>query len=245
MNLLQVGLFTTLVASAPVFATTLEFQGKATGENGQELYTEHHQSTGECTGGLFRPGEHQVDYRKPGNDDVFASKRLMFPDSALRPAVTFTQPDFDEKLTIEYPGENRAAIKWRDLSGSQKDYSVTFDQRLVVDSGFDHLIRAEWDKLRDGQQIKFRFLGPTRGEHYGFVAEAVTNTDITADLVVKLRPTGIFLSMLVDPIVLGYNSRGALTDYQGMTNIRKDEDTNHTAHIRYQVTRYPDCPLVP
>ena len=39
MNLLQVGLFTTLVASAPVFATTLEFQGKATGENGQELYT--------------------------------------------------------------------------------------------------------------------------------------------------------------------------------------------------------------
>ncbi len=245
MNLLPVGVLATLLASVPAYAATFEFQGSASGENGQVLYNEHHQMAGECTEGRFRPREHQVEYKQPGSDTVFARKQLEFPASPLRPVVMFSQPDFNEKLTIEYPQQDLAAIEWMTPTGGQENFSVTFDQKLVVDSGFDHLVRADWRKLRAGERVEFRFLGPTRGEHFGFVAEPVSDSEINADLIVRLRPTSVFLRMLVDPIVLGYNDQGALTDYRGLTNIRKNADSNHTAHIRYQVSQYPDCPLVP
>ncbi len=67
-----------------------------------------------------------------------------------------------------------------------------------------------------------------------------------ADLTVQIRPpTSLLLRVLVDPIVLGgYSSDGALTDYLGgLTNIRQDAESNHIAHIRYQVSRLPDCEL--
>lgn len=245
MKLLQVCTLTAAFVAMPVAAVTFEFQGSATGDNGQVLYTEHHQVAGVCTDGHFRPADHQVDYRHPDGGTGFAQKHLIFKASPLRPAVTFSQPEFDEKMTIRYPDPDRAAIEWLMPSGDQKSFSVTFDQKLVVDSGFDHLIRAEWRRLKAGEPVDFRFLGPTRGEHYGFVAEPVSNSDINADLVVRLRPTSMLLRLLVEPIVLGYNNRGALTDYVGLTNIRQNADNNYTAHIRYQVTGYPDCPLLP
>ncbi len=59
----------------------------------------------------------------------------------------------------------------------------------------------------------------------------------------QIRPTSLVLRFLVDPTVLGYSSDGALTDYLGLTNIRQDAESNHIAHIRYQVARLPDCEL--
>ena len=246
MNMRQIGILAAAwLAAAPVAATTVEFQGSATDESGQLLYKEHHRMDGECTDGRFQPREHNVEYQLPDDGAVFARKRLTFPNSPLRPILAFSQLDFDESLTIDYPKQDRAAIEWLTPSGGQENFSVKFDQRLVVDSGFDHLIRAEWPTLMAGERIEFRFLAPTRGEHYGFVVEPISDKDIEADLVVRLRPTSVFLRLLVDPIVLGYNSRGALTDYRGLTNIRRNADDNHSAHIRYQPKRYPDCPLVP
>jgi hypothetical protein len=51
------------------------------------------------------------------------------------------------------------------------------------------------------------------------------------------------MRFLVDPIVLGYDADGLLTDYLGLTNIRKDKDTNYTAHIRYAIEAIPECEL--
>jgi hypothetical protein len=77
------------------------------------------------------------------------------------------------------------------------------------------------------------------------VLERVENEQIDADHVVQIRPTGMVLRFLVDPIVLGYNNAGALSDYLGLTNIRKNQDENYTAHIRYSVQTSPDCELTP
>ena len=237
------GSLATWLITAPVSAATFVFEGTATGDNGNTLYTEHHAIAGECQAGVFRPEEHQAEYRKPGTEAAFAEKHLSFPESVLTPVVDFSQPDFNERMSITYPRPDRVAIEWRTPFGGREQFSVDKANRLVVDSGFDHLIRREWQALNRGDSVNFRFLGPTRGEHYGFVAEPVTNREIDAHLVVKLRPTSMLLRVLVDPIVLGYNREGALTDYLGLTNIRRNEDSNYTAHIRYNVTQYPPCAL--
>ncbi|WP_309043452.1 hypothetical protein [Marinobacter sediminicola] len=53
------------------------------------------------------------------------------------------------------------------------------------------------------------------------------------------------LKFLVDSIVLGYDSKGALTAYSGLTNVRENADQNYTATIHYAVSNYPECDLTP
>lgn len=232
-----------LAAVAPPAAgAVFEFTGTAK-QDGNVLYQEDHRVEGTCSEGVFAPVDHQVSYRNPESGDVFASKSLSYNNSAFRPQVEFRQPSFGEALTVTYPQEQALNIVWQEPAGDTREFTVPFDQRLVVDSGFDYFVRANWEQIQQGESVEFRFLAPTRGEHYGFVLEPATSVKVDADLTVQIRPTSLLLRVLVDPIVLGYSSEGALTDYLGLTNIRQDAESNHIAHIRYQVARLPDCEL--
>ena len=234
-----------LAAPAAALGSLFEFNGTAKDDNGTLLYQELHQVQGHCTEGVFEPVSHSVRYRDNQREDAFASKALSYENATLRPTVEFSQPDYDEQLEIVYPDLTQLRIEWRNPSGKTESHNVSFDERLVVDAGFDNLVRANWEKVSQGESVAFRFLAPTRGEHYGFVLEPTANDQINADITLRIRPTSLVLRLLVDPIVLGYNREGALTDYLGLTNIRKNSDENYTAHIRYDVTNYPDCELTP
>lgn len=232
-----------LVASSPsVAGDVFEFTGTAK-QDGNLLYQEEHRVEGTCSEGVFAPVDHQVSYRNPESEDEFASKTLSYNNSVFRPQVEFRQPRFGEALTITYPREQALNIVWQDPAGDTREFTVPLDQRLVVDSGFDYFVRANWERIQQGESVEFRFLAPTRGDHYGFVLEPATSVKVDADVTVQIRPTSLVLRFLVDPIVLGYSSDGALTDYLGLTNIRQDAESNYIAHIRYQVVRLPDCEL--
>jgi len=86
-------------------------------------------------------------------------------------------------------------------------------------------------------------VAPTRGDYYGFVLEPTGDSRIDAEHLVRIRPSSTLMRFLVDPILLGYNDAGLLTDYLGLTNIRKNEDNNYTAHIRYTIQAMPECEL--
>lgn len=232
-----------LAAVAPPAAgAVFEFTGTAK-QDGNVLYQEDHRVEGTCSEGVFAPVDHQVSYRNPESGDEFASKSLSYNNSAFRPQVEFRQPSFGEALTVTSPQEQALNIVWQEPAGDTREFTVPFDQRLVVDSGFDYFVRANWEQIQQGESVEFRFLAPTRGEHYGFVLEPATSVKVNAEVTVQIRPTSLVLRFLVDPIVLGYSSDGALTDYLGLTNIRQDAESNHIAHIRYQVSRLPDCEL--
>lgn len=224
---------------------TFEFAGEARAKNGGVLYTEHHKVEGECTQGRFRPLDHRVEYREPDGNDSFADKVLRYERSPLQPEVTFSQPRFDESLQISYPGNDLIEVDWQTPDGETRAFNVPLQGRAVVDAGFDNLVRQNWSMLQQGRSVEFRFLGPTRGELYGFIVEPSDHPDLDAYLEVAIRPTSTLLRFLVDPIQLGYNSQGALTHYLGLTNIRKNPDTNYQAHIRYDIASYPECELTP
>lgn len=233
------------LAALPVQAVDMEFIGTAKTENGDILYQEKHRVSGSCQEGVFRPQGHQIGYHRPEAAETFASKSLTYPDSVIRPTVEFLQPDFSESLSIQYPSPDTLTIEWQEPDGGLKSYDVGYNQDVVVDGGFDTLVRQHWGALTNGESVAFRFLAPTRGAHYAFILEPAESTRVVSDHVLQIRPTGMVLRFLVEPIILGYNSGGALTDYYGLTNIRKNLDTNHTAHIRYAVAKYPDCALTP
>ncbi|WP_323133367.1 hypothetical protein [Marinobacter sp. F3R08] len=231
----------TLQASAQEF----RFTGMASTKDGTGIYEEHHQVDGTCTGGVFRPQQHRVAYYKPGEEASFAYKTLDYSASVLRPGVDFIQPTFAEQMQVNYPEPETLLIEWQTPQGDSKRFEVAYPPDTVVDSGFDNFVRQNWQSVVAGESVEFRFLGPTRGEHYGFVLERAENSRLNADHIVQIRPTGMVLRFLVEPIVLGYSDSGALSDYLGLTNIRKNRDENHTAHIRYSVDTYPNCELTP
>lgn len=234
-----------MAVSLPAMAQGYRFTGTAATEDGSVIYQERHLIDGTCEDGVFRPQQHQVAYHRPDTDEAFARKALVYDASVLRPTVNFVQPTFDEKMEITYPEPETLVINWQTPRGDSKQFEVEYPTNTVVDSGFDNFVRRNWQSVVAGESVEFRFLGPTRGEHYGFVLEPVENDRVDADHVVQIRPTGMVLRFLVDPIVLGYNNAGALSDYLGLTNIRKNQDENFTAHIRYLVDTYPDCELTP
>lgn len=247
----------TLALTGPAHATpgdVFRFTGEAR-EDGRELYRELHEVTGECLTGQWQPRFHQVTYVRPDSDEPFASKELDYTPGLLTPAVTFHQPDFAEKLLVRpgNGGENSTAgstpdevtIDWQPARGATQQFRVALEDSVVIDAGFDHLVRQNWAAITRDQPVRFRFLGPTRGEHYGFALKPAQPDIPRAEHVVSIEPTGLVTRLLVSPILLGYDGSGFLTDYVGLTNVRKNADTNYTAHIRYTHNGLPDCPLVP
>lgn len=235
-------------ASLPPAAFASESQFTFTGqasENGTPVYEEYHAVSGDCREGRWRPLTHTVDYRKPGETSPFATKTLDYQYSPLRPNMDFQQPDFEEVIEITRADEEALSILWQTPSGDTEQFRTDFDDAVVIDAGFDNLVRRHWDNVTADKSVDFRFLAPTRGKHYAFIMEPVS-TDLTdAAHTVTIRPSGMVLRFLVDPIILGYDESGALTDYIGLSNIRKNDDGNYTVHIRYEVNERPDCELTP
>lgn len=252
----QTALLTTLTligvlpstASAQSDDTSLwEFTGKAFDINDDDvlLYEERHQIEGQCVNNTWQPLSHQVKYFRQGEESAFASKTLSYTESPLRPSFDFRQSEFDERMVVANREDRRLEIIWNTNKGKKKTFETPVDQDVVADAGFDNFVRRNWPEIQDGQSVDFRFLAPTRGEHYAFVLEQTSDSRVSGDVAVVIRPSGLVTRFLVDPIILGYSTDGALTDYVGLTNVRESDDQNYTAHIRYQTETAVDCRLTP
>ncbi|GGE73112.1 hypothetical protein GCM10011533_26890 [Streptosporangium jomthongense] len=231
----------------PALAGVFQFSGVAESSNGKELYEEQHTVEGSCTNGVFEPLEHRVVYVRRSGDGTtsFAQKRLDYSTSAIRPVVDYRQPDFGETLDVTYPDAGSASVVWQPPSGDIERSRIDVSDNLVVDAGFDNLVRRNWNRVTGGESIRFRFLAPTRGTDYAFILEPAQPSSLNAEHLVQIRPDNLVLGLLVDPIILGYNRQGALTVYSGLTNVRENVSQNHTATIRYAVSNYPECDLTP
>ena len=248
MNRSSMCLLTAAIALAtPVSADVFKFTGSAESLDGKALYEEQHTIEGSCDTGVFQPIEHRVIYirQADGGNETFAEKKLDYSQSNIRPTVNYQQPDFQESLEISYVDSGSVNVVWQQPNGDKKRSSVDISDNLVVDAGFDNLVRRNWNKVVSGESVSFRFLAPTRGTDYAFILEPAQSQTVEADHVVQIRPDSILLKFLVDPIILGYNNKGALTAYSGLANVRENADQNYTATIRYAVSTYPECELTP
>jgi hypothetical protein len=233
-----------LALPASALAADIRFVGTAKPvDGGDTLYQETHEVSGTCEQGHFKPESHSVRYSRAGEEN-FATKTLSYAQSALRPSVEFKQPDFSEVVEINNQNDQTLEVIWQAPSGSKDTSTLTVKPLLVADSGFDNLVRQNWTRLvKDGKSVEFDMVAPTRGDYYGFTLEPTTDSRIDAEHLVRIRPSSTLMRFLVDPILLGYNADGLLTEYLGLTNIRKNKDSNHTAHIRYTIEATPDCEL--
>ncbi|WP_328189949.1 hypothetical protein [Marinobacter sp. OP 3.4] len=242
------GILAAMIATTDSLAAEdpgLVFRGVATAPNSDRvIYQEFHEVSGTCTDGWWQPDRQDVRYVRPDDDKAFATKVLTYPNSLQTPDVDFRQPSFGERLGI-VRRDDILAIDWSIEGEDGGDWTLNPGPDLVIDAGFDHFIRANWTTLTSGDSVAFRFLAPTRGEAYDFVVEPAPEAINGADHSFRIRPEGLIMRLAVDPIRLGYGDDGLLTHYQGLGNIRRNQDENYQVSIEYQATARPGCALLP
>lgn len=224
------------------------FVGDATkldaGPDSALLYREEHTVSGYCGPSAWVPVTDDVRYLEPGSDTPFATKQVDYTDSVIRPDFDFRQPRFNTRMVVTKQGNSQVTIKYSQGSDN-KTFTTSIDPSVVIDAGFDNLVRRHWSAVTRDKTVDFQFLAPTRGEHYAFVLEKASEPRVKADITLRIKPTGMLTRFLVDPITLGYSNQGELTDYYGLTNIMNGADSNYLAHIRYRTLQKPGCPLIP
>lgn len=222
-----------------------EFTGTATDMDKQSvIYTENHRVTGSCAKNVFQPLNREVIYRRADKAETgLATKTLRYDQSPQRPSYTFDQPDVGEKISVQNQQDIQLLIKADMGENDKKTFELALNDQVVVDAGFLSLIRQNWQTLQAGNEVPFEFLSPTRGTTYDFVGEPVKDDRIEAALTIKIRPAGMFLNWIVDPVLLGFDAEGQLTDYIGLSNIRKNSESNYVVHLKYQSAALP-CELI-
>lgn len=173
--------------------------------SGRLLYREHHQCNAQQT--LC-----SVDYI----DDqgaVFASKSVDYSESLSAPSLEFR--------------DHRLAVHVRVGSTPEPD--------LVIDAGFDHFVRANWDDLQAAERIKFRFLPAGRDAALNMVAQRAVRTNCAAtDLCLKIAIDSRLFGLFVPPILLTYDRPSRrLMRFRGLSNITDAQGDSLNVDIEY------------
>ncbi len=235
-----------LVLAGAVTAAAAEqqvrFQGTAESlDSGVTVYTEHHRQSGECRDGFWTPRTHEVTYRNP-EGEIIAEKTIDYGETPARPSFTLEDKRFGERMEVRNPDDNHVRILYRTSSGDTSRYRPRVPDNGVIDAGFEVMVRQNWETLvEDGNSVEIEFLAPTRGKFYAFEAEPAEMAKLDGEHVFRISVAGWVSSWFVDPIYLAYDEQRQLTDFHGLTNILRNPDDNHRAHIRYDYEHTAAC----
>ncbi|MGM0450224.1 MAG: hypothetical protein ACQERE_05315 [Pseudomonadota bacterium] len=241
-NRIVTGLFLASAVASASAEQEIRFKGTAESlDSGDTVYTEHHRQTGECRDGFWTPLEHEVIYRNPEGDTI-AEKTIDYGDAPARPSFTLEDQRFGERMEVRNPDDKRVRIEYRSTDGDESSDRVDAPDNGVIDAGFEVMVRQNWQALvEDGERVDIEFLAPTRGKFYPFKAEPAEMDDLEGEHVFRISVAGWVSSWFVDPIHLAYNDERQLTDFHGLTNILRNPEDNHRAHIRYEYEDSPGC----
>ena len=147
-----------------------------------------------------------------------------------------------------------ASVDWQ--GGPENVMSLDWREDLVVDAGFDAMIRQKWTQLIDKGRANFLFAVPSRGQAVRMTVktresalcagdvEAKTQTQAQANRAIQcfsVTTKNWLFSLFFKPIVLAYDADSIrLLAFRGLSNIQDNNGQAQSVLIQY---RYPDSEL--
>tara|TARA_R110001599_G_scaffold301415_1_gene507023 strand:- start:6373 stop:7122 length:750 start_codon:yes stop_codon:yes gene_type:complete len=214
----------------------LSFEGKAIDpETSVLLYIENHQVTVNNAGDYLSA---HVTYSNP-EGEVFAEKTLNYDKNSLAPDMMFYDKRSGERTSVVLNTVDAYLDVLIETKKRREESKVKLDEALiVVDAGFDRLIKSRWGSLRKNKELDFTFLAITRAQLINFEVVEVKASDTS--VLLELHPRNFFIDLLVEPIVLEYDiNKRHLFSFEGLTNIEIFKDgertgKNYVARIDYR-----------
>lgn len=171
-----------------------------------------------------------VLYRCP-NGAAFARKRMSAGSDPATPNFDFIDARTGYREGVRGAGDRRE-VYWRaGHGGDMKTRTLELDADAVIDAGFDAVVRAQWQALREGTSIEAGFLLPSRLE---FIDVSIGRIDGAKAETTRLRmELDAWYGFAAPRTELVYrNSDRWLLQFEGIGSIR--DDSGHHQEVRIE-----------
>ena len=209
-------------------------------DNSNVIYQEHH----------FKHPDNieEVRYLSPDND-VIAVKFVDYNKSLINPEFKLENMLSNETSQAQWEN-NQLQVTFGEIRNNPSTVTLREfqpdDSNLVIDAGFDHFIRKNWDRLLQDENIKYNFLLTSRQTTFSMSIkkadcknqEAIPNGSSSSEKKVYTCFTtelgNYFLRLITDPIFLRYDTQSkALAQFVGIGNINNEKGDTYHVNITY------------
>jgi hypothetical protein len=178
-----------------------------------------------------------VLYRCP-DQRAFARKRVTtrFAGPWL-PAFELDDRRIDYREGLRDRG-GQLEVYYRDGDEAESAPMAETPSDLVADAGFDRFVVDNWQRLTQGETVRFNFLVPSRLDYLSFKVRQVDEVDIDGRKakVFRLGLTGL-LGLIVSGIDVAYDAESrVLMRFSGLSNVRDEERENYVVRIEFPMS---------
>jgi len=198
-------------------------------DSGEILYYEYHYVPVE---GSTRV----VEYKDP-NDQLITEKTLQFNGDNTQPQMVQVNHLSGEQITISAQDKGIFQLEYKqNFRTGLKQKSFDASSQLVIDAGFDEMIRRSWDKLITEGSVDFDYLAPARQRTFSLTVEPMTcRVPVDEARCFSAGPTAWLLRRFLEPIELVYHdSTLQLLSYRGLGNIADTSGKYMRISIEYE-----------
>lgn len=206
---------------------------KASAAANDVLYCEFHYQTDD---------KHwQVDYVKDGKK--IATKTVVYSASLFAPDIEQKDYRSGELRAAKLPKFSKTLPSgWltsyqENAKKTLKTKTINADEVAVIDAGFDHFIRAQWDNLHNQPYVSFGFLSIPHLKALTLRVSLKNLNDCpsveNAAACFSVAADSRLLRLFVGDIRLVYNANKQLIIFDGVVNIQDENAKSQQAVIRY------------
>lgn len=127
-------------------------------------------------------------------------------------------------------------------NGKVKTDDESFDADFIVTSTLVAFVRSHWERISKGETVKARLGVLDRLETVGFQfkKEKEKMFGETAGVVVKMKPSSLIISAIVNPLFLGFTADGSrVMEVEGRTSVKVKVDGKFKDFDGLTVYSYP------
>ncbi|WP_252179446.1 hypothetical protein [Endozoicomonas sp. 4G] len=179
---------------------------------------------------------HHVIY-KEADGTVFASKTIDYSDSYIAPDIIQENHRNGERIKTELMGDV-FKVSYRASFGKDTQHSdVTLSPDLVIDAGFDHYIRSNWDSLVAEKETVIQYLIPSHQRAIDLRIKPVECKKDPKDtnICFNIAADSWLYRLLSSPLTLSYDKQSQrLMTFSGRSNISDKKGDYQDVTIHYQ-----------
>lgn len=205
-----------------------EVTGEAYSEkSGELMYCETHQYSAD---GMT----HKVSYTDSAGRTL-VRKTLSYKTGLSTPS--FKQTSYTQNQQIAVRQSQGQVVMSVGTPSKPKQAAVDIKQPLVIDAGFNHFIRQNWNQLTKGEPVHFYFAFPKRGQLIPLrIQESRCEAGRGESTCFKIDLKNWLLRLIAPPMELTYDNQRRLLRYKGLSNIDTEKDRQLIVDIRYRYT---------
>jgi hypothetical protein len=132
----------------------------------------------------------------------------------------------------EVTGTRAKLFVRKDKNSAVEEKTIDVPQPMIVDGGFNHFIKANWNKIEDGKPVAFYLTVSAKLDYYKLRVSKLEASG--ASLKVKIEPDQVVLRWIASPIVITYDiSTKRIISYEGKSNITDNNGSNFNVRLIY------------